>query len=75
MDIRRMEFEKTNGNLQEEYQTWRMEMEKQREENGAWCFPDAGFAEARERFAEYCRLPEPIPFDVMLWYESNYEKN
>lgn len=62
-------FEEQNGSLQEEYNAWRKNAEK---ENLPQYKIDCAFQEARERFSLYCSLKETIPFLVMCRYESVY---
>lgn len=68
-------FEKEYGNLQEKYNAWRKETEETGAENGEPYYIDCVHEKARESFSEYSHLSEIIPFDVMLWYEGNYQKS
>ncbi len=62
-------FEEQNGSLQEKYNAWRKNAEK---ENLPQYKMDCAFQEARENFSVYCSLKETIPFLVMCRYESVY---
>ena len=62
-------FEEQNGSLQEKYNAWRKNAEK---ENLPQYKIDCAFQEARERFSLYCSLKETIPFLVMCRYELIY---
>ena len=62
-------FEEQNGSLQEKYNAWRKNAEK---ENLPQYKMDCAFQEARERFSLYCSLKETIPFLVMCRYELIY---
>ena len=62
-------FEEQNGSLQEKYNAWRKNAEK---ENLPQYKMDCAFQEARESFSLYCSLKETIPFLVMCRYESVY---
>lgn len=63
-------FAQRYGDLQEKYKAWRHEMEET--SVNAWYMTDCAFKSVRESFAKYCGLEE-IPFEVMLWCESNYD--
>ena len=62
-------FEEQNGSLQEKYNAWRKNAEK---ENLPQYRMDCAFQEARENFSVYCSLKETIPFLVMCRYELIY---
>lgn len=62
-------FEEQNGSLQEKYNAWRKNAEK---ENLPQYKMDCAFQEARENFSVYCSLKETIPFLVMCRYELIY---
>ena len=62
-------FEEQNGSLQEKYNAWRKDTEK---ENLPQYKMDCAFQEARENFSVYCSLKETIPFLVMCRYELIY---
>lgn len=62
-------FEEQNGSLQEKYNAWRKNAEK---ENLPQYKMDCAFQEARKNFSVYCSLKETIPFLVMCRYELIY---
>ena len=62
-------FEEQNGSLQEKYNAWRKNAEK---ENLPQYKIDCAFQEARKNFSVYCSLKETIPFLVMCRYELIY---
>ena len=62
-------FEEQNGSLQEEYNAWRKNAEK---ENLPQYKMDCAFQEARESFSLYCNLKDTVPFSVICQYESVY---
>lgn len=67
------QLEEKYGDLQNCYNDWRRKTEeKNAVGEKSYRFTDAAFAEARESFSEYCGMTETIPFDAMLWYETNY---
>ena len=62
-------FEEQNGSLQEKYNAWRKNAEK---ENLPQYKMDCAFQEARESFSLYCNLKDTVPFSVICQYESVY---
>ena len=62
-------FEEQNGSLQEKYDAWRKNAEK---ENLPQYKMDCAFQEARESFSLYCNLKDTVPFSVICQYESVY---
>ena len=62
-------FEEQKGSLQEKYNAWRKNAEK---ENLPQYKMDCAFQEARESFSLYCNLKDTVPFSVICQYESVY---
>lgn len=62
-------FEEQNGSLQEKYNAWRKNAEK---ENLPQYKIDCAFQEARESFSLYCNLKDTVSFSVICQYESVY---
>lgn len=73
LDLSVERFEQEYGSLQEKYNAWRSDIEENVISAGGCYLTDCAFRQAREAFAVYCGLEE-IPFEVMLCYESDYEK-
>lgn len=57
--------------VQEKYNEWRRKAER---ENHMQHMVDCAFEAARIDFSRYCELEDLIPFEIMCWCETEYEK-
>ena len=70
--LKGLEKKKKKQDVQEKYNEWRRKAER---ENHMQHMVDCAFEAARIDFSRYCELEDLIPFEIMCWCETEYEKN